>query len=160
MKSSNWLLVTVAATLTCSGLAFSNCKAAESDTAQRPGRQHWLKQAKEALGLTEEQSDKIKSVLRAEKDVLKDLISGLHQARTALRQTIQAPDANETSVRSASAKVAAIEADLAVERLKIFERIRPVLSNDQLEKLKELRDRMDESVEYAIDRIGKRLSSE
>ena len=85
MKSSNWLLVTVAATLTCGGLAFSNCT-------------------------------------------------------------------NETSVRSASAKVTAIEADLAVERLKLFERIRPVLSNEQLQKLKDLRAWMDDSVERAIDR--------
>jgi Spy/CpxP family protein refolding chaperone len=143
--------------MTCSAL-LPNSRAAESNLARHTPRAEWLVRAKEKLGLTDAQVDKIKTELRAEKDTLKALVSDLHDARVSVREAIQASNATESSVRAASAKVAAAEADLAVERLKLYSRISPILTTDQLEKLKELREHLDAAVDRAIDRIGERIS--
>jgi Spy/CpxP family protein refolding chaperone len=159
MKISNWLLATVAAAITAGGMVPPKTQAAEPAPLQHPLRGHWLEWAKEKLQLTDAQIERIQTELAEEKDSLKSLISDLHNARIDLRQAIQASGATETSVRAASANVASIEADLAVERLKLYGRIRPILTAEQLEKLKEFRARLDEFVEQAIDRIGVRFNS-
>ena len=158
MKHSNWLIVAVAAAV-LSAASILNSNAAESDSGLRPARQKWLQVAREELELTQEQEQRIKATLREHKDTLKELIAALHQARSQLRQAIQSPDANESAVRSAATKVAAVEADLAVERMKLYAQINPVLSGEQLQKLKELRSRFEGSMERAIERLGKGLNS-
>jgi Spy/CpxP family protein refolding chaperone len=82
----------------------------------------------------------------------------VHDARTGLRDTIQTPNATEASVRAASAKVAAAESDLAVERLNLYCRISPILTAEQHQKLSDLESKMDEMVDAGIERIGERLA--
>jgi Spy/CpxP family protein refolding chaperone len=159
VKDKNWLLVAVAAAIIAGGEVVPKSSAAEPSSEQRPLRGEWLQRAKEKLGLTEDQIEKIKTEFQAEKVTLKDLISDLHDAHSALRQAIHAPDATETSVRAASARVASVEADFAVERLKLYRRISPVLTGEQLEQLKQFQAKIDEFVERAIDWIGDRVTS-
>jgi len=160
MKSANWLVIATAAALLAGGNPLPKSLAAEPAPRPTDSRGHWLERAKDKLGLSDDQIQKIKSELVAEKETLKDLVSNLHQARMELRGAIQAPGATETTVREAAAKVATVEADLAVERLKLYGRIRPILTSDQLEKVKQFRDRLDDAVDRAIDRLAQRLSSE
>jgi Spy/CpxP family protein refolding chaperone len=143
MKSKNWFLVILAAGIVAGGVILPKSLAAESPYRPRSLSGQWLEQAKEKLGLSEDQVQKIKTELRGEKQTLKDLTSDIHNARVALRQAIQAPDATETSVRAASARLASVEADLAVERLKLYGRISPIFTNEQLQRLKEFRAKID-----------------
>jgi len=53
-------------------------------------------------------------------------------------------------VRAASAQVAAMEADLAVERMKIYGKIAPVLTNEQRQQISEFRQRADNFTDRAI----------
>jgi hypothetical protein len=55
-------------------------------------RSQFLERAKEKLGLTAEQVDKIKGELKGEREVLHGLTSKFHEARVGLRNAIQAPD--------------------------------------------------------------------
>jgi Spy/CpxP family protein refolding chaperone len=160
MKTSKWLVLTVAAVLAAGGVFVFHAQAAENAAPQRPLRGHFLQRAKEKLGLSDEQVAQIKTQLASEKDTLKNLISKWHDARVNLRSTIQAPDATEASVRAASAKVAAVEADLAVERLKLFGKLSPILTADQREKVKEFQSRVDDVIDNAISRIGERLTAQ
>jgi Spy/CpxP family protein refolding chaperone len=115
---------------------------------------------KEKLGLTQDQVVRIKSVIGGEKDILKGLITGLREAQVALREAIQAPNANESTVRAASAEVAVVEADLAVERLKLFGQVNSILSPEQRGKLKETQAKIDELIDNRIGQIGAGLNSE
>jgi len=160
MKTSKWLVITVAAALSASGLIVLKAHAAPGLLAQRHSRGQFLERAKEKLGLTDDQAAQIKSEFLSEKETLKSLISRLHDARVGLRTAIQAADANETTVRSASAKVAAVEADLALERLKLYGKISPILTEDQRAKVKEFQSRIDDFVEGAISRMGERVGAE
>jgi Spy/CpxP family protein refolding chaperone len=82
----------------------------------------------------------------------------LHDARKNLREAIQAGDANESSVRAASAKVARAEADLAVERMKVFGQISPVLTGEQRQKISEFAQRADDFADNLIAHIGDGLA--
>jgi Spy/CpxP family protein refolding chaperone len=81
----------------------------------------------------------------------------MHDARVALRTEIQKPDASEASVREAATKLAAVEADLAVERMKLHGKISPILTAEQREKLSEFQAGVDQFVDRLIDRAHKRL---
>ena len=160
MKISKLLVITLAAGLGVGGLFVVKAHAVERIAGHRSDRGHLLERARENLGLTDEQVAKIKTELKGEKDTLKDLVSKLHDARVGLREAIQTSDANESSVRSASAKVAAVEADLAVERMKIHGKIAPILTPDQLEKVREFQARLDDFLDNAINHLGDRLAAE
>ena len=90
----------------------------------------------------------------SDKDTLTGLLSRLHEAHTGLRAAIQASGATEASVRSASARVAAVEAELAVERLRLYGQISPILTSAQVEKMKEMQARRDDFVDIVIGRIS------
>ena len=59
-----------------------------------------------------------------------------------------------------SAKVAAVEADIAVERMKLAGRISPILTADQKEKIKAFEAKIDDLVDTLINRVGERLGGE
>lgn len=155
MKTKH-LLITLAAALAVGGFI---CTAKAID---RPGpgrfRGGILQRAAEKLELTEAQKTQIKSELLAEKDNLKQLLGRLHDARKDLREAIRANSATEASVRAASAKVATVQADLAVERLKLHGKIAPILTEEQKAKIAEFEARVDEFVTDALERIGDRLT--
>lgn len=160
MKKINWLILIGAAGLLAGAAFIPAARAADAPASPGPRHGRWLQQAREKLGLSDDQLQQIRTELRAEKASLTPLVSQLHQARVSLRQAIQASEADETSVRAAAGKLAGVEADLAVERMKLFRRIAPVLTREQLDKLKEFRAAIDAAVDRAIDRAGERETSE
>ena len=159
MTTTRLLIAAFAATLTVASFTGPLLRAEEDSTsAPEPTHARIGARLAEKLDLTPGQKAEIKTILGVEKDVLKALVTRMHDARIAERSAIQAPDANETSVRAAAAKVAAAEADLAVERMKVYGKISPVLTDEQHRKLSELMQRADDFTDASIDRIGGRLS--
>jgi Spy/CpxP family protein refolding chaperone len=159
MKNMKWYGLVLAGLIAAGGIASSKVRAAEGPGAKGRGamRAELIERAKEKLGLTEEQVTQIRGILQTDKENLKDLLTRLHEARGGLRSAIQATDASESSVRTASAKVAAVEADLAVERFKLRGKLLPVFTTEQREKLREFHARIDMFIERAIERFGERL---
>src|SRR5882757_6437146 len=115
MKTKTIFIVTAAAII-AGGLIVTTSLAADNPAAG-PLRGQMFKRIAERLDLTADQKAQIKTILAGEKDTLQSLLGQLHDARKDLREAIQAGDANESSVRAASAKAASAEADLAVERM-------------------------------------------
>ena len=159
MNKSKWLAFPVAAALTAVGLFVFKTQAAESSAAQRPARAQWLERAREKLGLTDDQVARIKTALQGDVETVKDVITRFHDARMALRDAIQSPGATEASVRAAAANVAAVEADLAVERFKLYGKISPILTADQRQQVKQFQSKIDDFLDGAIVRLGDRLSA-
>ena len=96
----------------------------------------------------------IPGIIVADKDTLQSLLGQLHEARVELRTAIRADNPAEADVRAASAKVAGVEADLAVERMKLYGKIRPVLTDAQRAKISELEQSFDGLADSLIARIG------
>ena len=80
--------------------------------------------------------------------------------RRALRDAIRAESFDESAIRSQAAKVAGLEADLAVQRAHVAHDIRAVLTPEQLQKLKELQVNADVRVDRALARVAKRIAED
>jgi Spy/CpxP family protein refolding chaperone len=151
MKTNKWISLSLAAVLNLGGLTTTTSLAADTNA---PGHGRFFQRIAERLNLTDEQKAQIKTILRSERDTLKPLLGQLHAARQNLRTSIQANGTNETAVRAASARVAAVEADLAVERMKIFGKIAPILTDEQRLQISEFQQNADDFVDRAIARAG------
>jgi Spy/CpxP family protein refolding chaperone len=155
MKTNRFLIIATAAAIFAGGLTAIKTFAAAS-SAPAPLRQRIFQRIAEKLDLTDDQKAQIKSILSGEKDTLQPLLAQLNDARKNLRAAIQAGDANETTVRAASARVAVVEADLAVERMKIFGKIVPTLTDEQRHKIADFEQRTDDFADNAIAQFDAR----
>ncbi len=154
MKNTTLVTFTMAAALCVGGFTCFNSRAEAPARPERGGRGQIVERIKEKLDLSDDQVEKIKAELATEKETLVSLATKVHEAKVALREAIQASGATEASVRQAAAKVSTAEADMAVERFKLYGKISPILTNEQQQKLKELMGRVDEFLDNAINRMG------
>jgi len=115
---------------------------ARPDNADQPAHQRTFKpgQLKAKLGLTDDQAAKIKVEFLAQKVPLKEKAKNVHAARTHLREVIQS-GAPEAELRTAAAAIGSAEGDLAVVRSALFARVAPILTPEQLTKLREMQSK-------------------
>jgi Spy/CpxP family protein refolding chaperone len=159
MKTNKVLILVTAVAIIVGGLITTRSLAAEdSASATTPFHGQILKRISEKLNLTDDQKSQIKAILSGEKDTLKTLLTQLHEARKDMRAAIQASGANEASVRAAAAKVASVEADLAVERMKLYGKISPVLTDEQRRQISSFTQRADDFTDNAVANIGDGLA--
>ncbi|HZQ46238.1 MAG TPA: hypothetical protein VFC07_04440 [Verrucomicrobiae bacterium] len=165
MKLAKWLIVAAVVGVAVGGVLVVRTKAAEArqlnavlgvdDGAARPALDQRIAKR---LGLTAEQKKQIKAVLAADSEKLTTDLKAIHDARVNLRATIRKTGTTENEIRGASAKVAAAEADLAVERAALYGKIAPILTADQMAQVNQLQERVDDAVDGAIGGLGRRLT--
>lgn len=159
MKTKIMFLAMIAA-LSAGGYITLNSYAAEAAVPAHAtlGQGRLLERAKEKLGLTEVQVKQVKAVFQGERKNILALLTRMRDARTELRVAIQEDAASETTVRAAAAKVADVEADAAVERMKVFHELVPILTADQRAKLQEWQAQAGVFFDTVIDLVGERLA--
>ncbi len=106
-----------------------------------------------SLDLTDQQKDEIKAILKSHEATVAALLTGEKAARANLRAAIQQPTVNQTAVRQASTVVAKLDADLAVERARIYSEIYAVLTPTQRADLSAGIKDIQESVHDAVETI-------
>ena len=99
------------------------------------GHREFRKIARE-LGLTEQQKTQAKTLFESNQGQNKPLFKALLAAKHDLRTLVQSGNAEEAAIRSQSAKVAAAEAELAVQRAQETKQFLALLTPDQGAKLK------------------------
>jgi protein CpxP len=112
------------------------------------------------LGLTDQQKVQVKGILRGYQPTAGPLIREVVTERRALRDAIRAQTIDETAIRAQAAKVASLEADLAVQRAHIAHDIRAVLTPDQIQKLKDMQTAADARVDGLLQRIANRIATD
>jgi len=152
MKIIQLLTIATAAAIFTGGSTHET-QAAEN-AAPPPAHGRILQRIARKLNLTDDQKTQVKAVLSADRGTLAALLGQLHDARKNLRAAIHAGEANETAVRAAAARVAVAEADLAVERMKLYGKIAPILTDEQRRQIAALEERFDSFADNAIARIG------
>ena len=150
----NWITFTLAAAVTVGGVMTS--WAGESPAGRGRSGGFTMARAVEELGLTQDQIADIKAALADEKDNAVKLLSRLREARKGLSEAIHNADGTERSVRAAAKKVAEVEADLAVQRFKVYGKFNPILTEEQREKIKQLEERMDGFMDGIVKRMSER----
>jgi Spy/CpxP family protein refolding chaperone len=88
-----------------------------------------------------QQKAQVKAILRGYQPTVGPLVKEVVTERRALRDTIRAQTIDETAIRAQAAKVASLEADLAVQRAHVAHDIRAVLTPGQIQKLKDMQIR-------------------
>jgi Spy/CpxP family protein refolding chaperone len=113
-----------------------------------------------ALGVTDQQKAEVKTVLRKHQPTVQPLVKQLVTERRALRNTIRAETIDESAVRAEAAKVASLEADLAMQRAHLSHDIRAVLTPDQIQKLKDMQVDFDVRIDGFLHRVAKRIAED
>lgn len=117
----------------------------EGDAHNHSGR-HLKKMARD-LGLDAQQKVQVKDILKSNHDQAKPLMDKLVSERRTMRSLIQAETVDEAAIRAQSARVAGVEADLAVNRAQIAQKIRGVLTPDQVQKARTLQEKRDQRMD-------------
>ncbi len=103
------------------------------------------------IGLSDAQRSQISGVLAAHRDTFVTLANDEAEARRALRISIRQPAVDEAAVRTASAAVAPLDRELALERAATFSEVAAVLTPDQLAQLQELREAIATAIRTRIE---------
>ncbi len=90
------------------------------------------------LELTDSQKQEVADVLKQHRDEVQGLRSQMMEARQALFKAVTANPANEGAVREAAARAAEFEVQLAVNRARVFDEIRKLLTPEQQATLEKL----------------------
>jgi Spy/CpxP family protein refolding chaperone len=109
-----------------------------------------MKKMVAALGLTEDQKLRIKEILIAHKPAIQPVRKQFILERRALRDLIQSESGDESTIKAQVVKVSVIAGEMAVQRARVYQEVRTILTAEQIQKFMELqkaRDlRMDESI--------------
>lgn len=110
------------------------------------------------LGVTDQQKEQLCLILKANQPTVQPLIKQFVEERRALRGLVQASPVNEQEIRNQVAKMAASGAELAVKHAYIAERVRTVLTPEQVQKIHDLQSHCDDRIDGMIDKIGQFIS--
>lgn len=125
-----------------------------SDTWQkhRFGPRMRMIRAFKEVGVNDAQKEQIRGIMREQRPQLRPLVKQIVQERRALRNAIQTSPVNEPAIRTQAARLAQVQADLAVKRAYIADRIRAILTPEQQTKLKELQTQRDARIDERLNR--------
>ena len=133
-------------------------RAVDANTNDGGGRQHrgghrmHMMHALKEVGVTDAQKEQIRGIMREQRPQLQPLRKQMVQERRALRNAIQTSPVNEQAIRTQAARVAQLQADLAVQRARIGDRVRAVLTPEQQAKLKEMQAQRDAKIDERLNR--------
>ena len=101
---------------------------------------HRLEHLALRLELSDGQREELKAAFSERFEAGAERRQAMFEARRALRQAIHAESFDEAAIREAAAAVAALEADRAVERAKGAQKLREILTPEQLAELEQMRE--------------------
>lgn len=143
MKTA-WKTLSVAAAL-FAGVGMAQAAAPgcmEGDDAPKHSGSHVKRMAKE-LGLDAQQKVQVKELLKNNHDQAKPLMDKLQAERRSMRSLIHGDTIDEAAIRAQSARVAAVQADLDVNRAQLAQKMRTILTPEQVQKLKAIQEKRD-----------------
>jgi Spy/CpxP family protein refolding chaperone len=92
------------------------------------------------LDLSDQQREQIRAIHESHREETMPMMDALGEARRELENVIHAEPFDEGAIRAAAGQVASIESDLAVRRALIAGETRQVLTPDQAQKAREMRE--------------------
>lgn len=108
------------------------------------------------LNITEAQREQIRAIAESHKADFDAIRDRTRAAREALHDATIGGTADEAVIREKAAAVAAVDADAAVLQWKLHTEVTAVLTPEQLQKAKQLRETMKERMKNAPGRMMRR----
>ena len=110
-----------------------------------------------ALGVTETQKRQLHNNLRDARPRVQPLAGRFVAEKRTLRGLMQSGTVDEAAIRAQVARVSAVGADLAVERARIAQNARAVLTPEQLDKIVQFQTHLDARIDTFIDHLFQQL---
>jgi len=90
------------------------------------------------LNLTEEQREVMRAAMEANRDEMQEINERMRDARRGLQEATFAEKFNLDTVKARARDVAEVQAEMSVLQAKVFAKLRPKLTAEQIERLKNL----------------------
>ncbi len=123
-------------------------------TLRRPMVGLIMRRVAARLHVTDDQKLAALGVLRNHQAALKPLVDQLIKERFALRKTLEASSVDEAAVRAGSARVAAVEAEVAVQKAYLFHDLRAVATPDQSKEIDQMEANAETRVLKVVDLVS------
>lgn len=108
------------------------------------------------LQLTDEQREQIKTIFSGARETMQPLAQQVRQKHAALRDVARAQPFDESTVRVGAEEIAALQAQLMVQRAQIRNQVLAVLTDEQKARLRDLRaERLQQFREWRKQHFGK-----
>ena len=111
------------------------------------------------LSLSDQQKAQIKDVFQKNRPQIKPIVTKLINEKREMRELIQSGSASESAIRAEAAKVAGVEADLAVQRAQMVKQLRANLSPGQIEKFKAIQKERDGKFDKFRERMNEHFDA-
>jgi Spy/CpxP family protein refolding chaperone len=159
MKTA-WKTLSVAVALS-TGIGIANAATPGFVDGEAPEHigSHFKKMAGE-LGLDDHQKAQIRDILKNNRDQIGPLMKNLMTERRAMRALTQADTIDEAAIRAQASRMATLQADLAVERARIGQKVRAVLTPEQIQKFKLLQEKRDKRMDERHAKMQARIKHE
>jgi len=105
-----------------------------------------------ALELTDDQKAQIRIALKGHREDFRSIAQDMVAAKSALNDAVTADTVDEAAIRAASAKVADVEVRAALLRATVHRDVFGLLSPDQQQKAKTMRENAKARIRAAVDR--------
>ena len=149
--------------IVAASVALLSAGASAANDAPQSGREAIVAQVVQALDrldLDKTQREQIRAVLKKNLAAVKPHIQRLVTERRALTDAIRQSPKDEAAIRTQSARVAAVESDIAVQRAGGSAELRAVLRPEQIAEFEKLETEFRAKVDARLSRIGSALESE
>lgn len=158
MKTSSKIITSlaVAGILGAGAFAF-NAHAQERGFGHRRG--FWAGKFA-GLGITMEQKEQIHAILKKHQPATQPKMQEFAAAQRELRKLIHAEKVDEAAIRAQVDKLAKLGADLAVERARVAQEIRPLLTTEQIKRLQDMKLEAEARAEGMRAYVAKRIAGE
>ncbi len=133
-----FVLLCVVALTAFAGIAQADMGGCGGEHHGRQQRHNFRKLAGK-LGLSDAQKAQARAIFQANRPVVQPILANLRTERKNLRTLMQADTVDEAAIRAETAKIAAIQADLNVNRAHANAQFRAILTPAQLSTLDSLR---------------------
>ena len=104
-----------------------------------------------ALELTDAQREQIRGIAKTHEPEFREVGQRLRAAHEGVNALITADAVDEAAIRARSGELAAIEADAAVMRAKVYQEVFSLLTAEQQAKARELRAQMQERMKQRME---------
>jgi len=132
------------------GIANAHIEGGGGEKCGKHQRHDFRKIAKK-LKMTEAQKAQAKTIFQGNREVVKPIYTSLREEKKNLHTLMHADSVDEAAIRAETAKIAAIQADLNVNRAKAGAQFRAILTPSQLATLKTMHEKRLEKMKHEND---------
>lgn len=135
----------------------SDCSCNQKEHQHSWGDHERFAELADKLALSDQQKAQMKEVFKKNQPQVKPIFAKLINEKREMRTLIQSGSADEAAIRAQAAKVAGVEADLAVQRAQMAKQFRAILTPVQVEKFKAIQKEKDARFDKFREHMNERF---